>query len=628
MIDSNNDETGKAMANDESQKALIGKFQTRIDKQYTNSKKLRDRWKIARNYVKGDIGGDGEKGLVRVNIIKSRLDIIQPSVYAKNPEISVIPDEHLSASNYELVSKFAKTLEILVNRLLVKDGKLKKKGKSAVRAALTTTVGWIKLIWQEEYDKDPLIMSRIQDTQDNIARMKMLMKQSESGESGQESAIAELEQQLRALEEKAEVTKAYGFAVDSLLAEDILILDDSINNIDDYANASAIAHRVYFSNERYQTVFGCEAPKTAKRFENKTGEKEDGSQDKKSCVFAVWEVWDKDSQTVYTITEGAKEWVREPYTPEFIGEQFYPFFPLQFDRIDGELHPKSLVDGLIELQDEYNTSHTQFAEHRKESLPVRVYNKSSITSDNEVRQIANRRSNDIIGLTGDPQSAISDQITSLQNPAINPSVYSTEHIMRGFELVSGAQDAAAGSIQQAKTATEAELMSQGASTRRAELLDIVDEWLTDISNYAAEIILQVLTVAQVQEIVGDDAVWPQLTKEQIYKTVNITVRAGSTAKPNKLRERDQWAQFAPQITQGIIQIAQFRAQGMNDVAEALRKVLDESLKRFDERLTVDMFLPQQAEQPMQQQAQQPMAQGQAPQMPPQIADLIQQATMQ
>jgi hypothetical protein len=30
----------------------------------------------------------------------------------------------------------------------------------------------------------------------------------------------------------------------------------------------------------------------------------------------------------------------------------------------------------------------------------------------------------------------------------------------------------------------------------------------------------------------------------------------------------------------------------------LRKVLDESLKRFDERLTIDMFLPNQQEQPV------------------------------
>lgn len=605
---------------DQNQAALLSKLQSRIDKQYACAADLRKRWKVARNYVGGKNGEDGEGGLVRVNIIKSRLDIIQPSIYAKNPEIAVTPNERLASDNYELVGNFAKTLEILINEILIKDGKLKKKGKAAVRAALTTTVGWVKIIWQEDYNTDPLINSRMQDIQDNIARMKMLSEQSNESGCDSQAAIAELEQQLRALEQQTEIVRAYGFAVDNLRAEDILILDESIDSIDEYQNASAIAHKIYFEKEKFKTVFGKDAPKNAKEYNQSKDENAKVDDKKKYCLYAVWEVWDKDSNTVYTLVEGGKEWAREPYTPDYLGEQFYPFFPLQFERIDGEMHPKSLVEGMIELQDEYNTSHTQFAEHRKESLPVRAYNKAAGITDAEVKQIANRKSNDIIGLSGDPTQPIASQITSLQDPPINPAVYSTEHIMRGFELVSGAQDAAAGSVQQAKTATEAELMAQGSTTRRAESLDVVDDWLTDISNYAAEIMLQVLTLEQVQNIVGNDAVWPQLSKDEIFKKVNVTVRAGSTAKPNKLRERDQWAQFAPQITQGIIQIAQFKAQGMNDVATALTKILDESLKRFDERLTIDMFYSPQEQAQV---AQNPAPMGE-PQIPPQLADLIQQ----
>lgn len=596
MIDSNESQLS------ESEKSLANKIWQEIERYYksTVNTNLRTRFKKARKYVAAEVGDDGEKGLVRVNVIKSRLDIIQPTVYAKNPEISVIPDEHLSSNNYEAVSSFAKTLEILLNRLLVKDAKLKKKGKSAVRAALTTTQGWIKLIWQEDWEEDPLIKNRIQDTQDNIAKIKMLIEQAENSECHHESALAELQNQLRALEEKAEVIKAYGFVIDNVLTEDILILDDSINNIDDYANAAKIAHRIYFSEERYKTVFGKDVPKSAKLYSNKTDDKDDKSKNNQK-VCAVWEVWDRESQTVFTVTEGAKDWVREPYTPEYIGEQFYPFFPLQFEREDGVLCPKSLVYSLIELQDEYNTNHTQFAEHRQESLPVRVYNKSSIVDEKEVQNIANRRSNDIIGLTGDPNVPIINQIAILDNPPINPAVYSTEHIMMGFELVSGAQDASAGSINQAKTATEAEIMAQGATSRRSEMLDVIEDWLTDIANYSAQILLMVLTKEQVIEVVGDSAAWPEMMpKEQIFKLVNITIRAGSTAKPNKMRERDQWLQLAPQLTDSILQIAQFQQQGMTDIAEALRKILDESLKRFDERFTVDMFLPKQEQaQPVQ-----------------------------
>ena len=254
------------------------------------------------------------------------------------------------------------------------------------------------------------------------------------------------------------------------------------------------------------------------------------------------------------------------------GEQFYPFFPLQFERIDGVMVPKSVAEGMIELQDEYNTSHTQFAEHRRESLPTRVYNKNSGMTDAELSTIQNRRANDLIGLSADPSSPLSNQISVLNDPPINPAVYDTSHIMHGFEIVSGAQDAAAGSAMVAKTATEAEIMAHGASTRASERLDTVEDWLTDMAVYAAQLLLQVLTPEQVQQIAGPDAVWPQMTREDAFRQVKITIRAGSTAKPNKLRERDRWAMFAPQLTQGIIQIAQFRQQGMHDIAEALRKI--------------------------------------------------------
>lgn len=576
--------------------ALASKWSALIKRRFDDSKSLRDRWTKIRKYVDGDEGGDGEKGLVRVNILKSRLDIIQPAVYAKNPEIAVIPDEQVSP-DYGAVSAFAETLESVLNKVFVHDAQLKKRGKAAVRAALTTTTGWVKIIYQREYETDPVMQNRIQDTQDNIARIRHLAEDSEDGGEGAQAAIAELEQQLRALEQQAEVVASEGIVIDNVPSEDLLILDDSISSIDDYANASAIAHRVFMDEEKYEITFGRECPKSARRYSSSKDADSAASLSAGNRLVCLWEIWDRDSQTVYTLADGAKEWSRDPYTPPFLGEQFYPFFPLQFERIDGVMVPKSVAEGMVELQDEYNRSHTQFAEHRRESLPTRVYNKNSGMTDGELSAIQNRRANDLIGLSADPTSPLGNQISVLSDPPINPAVYDTSHIMRGFELVSGAQDAAAGSVSTAKTATEAEIMAQGASTRTSERLDTLEDWLTDMAVYSAQLLLQALTPEQARQIAGDSAVWPQMTREEAFRQVRVTIRAGSTAKPNKMRERDQWAMFAQQLTQGIIQIAQFRQQGMTDIAEALRKILDESLKRFDERLTVDAFLPKDSAQP-------------------------------
>jgi hypothetical protein len=90
---------------------------------------------------------------------------------------------------------------------------------------------------------------------------------------------------------------------------------------------------------------------------------------------------------------------------------------------------------------------------------------------------------------------------------------------------------------------------------------------------------------------GQDAIWPELDKAALFEQVMVQIRAGSTAKPNKMRERDQWLQFLPQLQEALGQIAQLREAGNDDMAEAMIKVLDETLRRFDERLSIKEFIP-------------------------------------
>lgn len=585
---------------DAREQALADRWNKRIKRAYDAAKDHRKRWKKAREYVAGEQGSDDESGLVRVNVIESRLAIIQPSIYAKNPEISVVPSESVEPGRVAVVKKFAKTLEIVLNRVFVKDGKLKTRGKAAVRSALTTTIGWIKVSYQKDIVEDPQIRNRINDTQDNIERIKALeaeISDSQGGDEQRQANLAELQAQLTALEKQVEVTVAEGVVIDNILSEDILILDDGIQSIDEYAQADAIAHRIWMTAEKYKEAFGKDVPTGVRKYapenKDKDGEnKQDASKDQASCVIPVWEIWDRRSQNVYTLAEGAKCFSRPPYCPTTLGEQWYSFFPLQFKRIDGVMLPPSDVDQMLELQDEYNTTRTHFAEHRKESLPGLLFDKGAGITDEEVDAVKGRRINDAIGVTNNNEGPLKDVFAEITNPRIDPAVYDTAPIMQDFELVSGAQSAAAGSVQVAKTATEAEILASGSSTRVGERMDVIEDWLTDAANYAAQVLLQEMTLPMVQRVAGMDAVWPQLSKAELFDMVQISIRAGSTAKPNKIRERDQWVQMLPQIQAAISQYYQLSAQGMTAAAEAVRTLLGETLKRFDETVSVDEFLPQ------------------------------------
>lgn len=551
-------------------------------------------WKVARNYVDGKPEDDGEKGLVRVNLIGSVLETLQPAIYAKAPEIAVTVDEQMTTGNYPVVSKFALTLQSALNTFLVKEGKLKQRGKSAVRGALTSTIGWVKVIYQVDRREDPLIRNRLNDTQDNIDRIRMLIDEtkSEGGECAEyEAKVFELKQQVDALHLELEVVAAEGLVVDVLSPEDVIILDASIRDVDEFMQATEIAHRIKMTVGAFKTQFGKAPPKGSKKYTCSLEDESGGNVDEEDQIVHVFEVWSLKDMTVYTLIEGSESYVRPPYHPKTLGEQWYPFFGLQLRRVDGKKYPLSMVEQLIELQDEYNTRKTNAAEHRRKNLPVRLLNKGSGISDAEVTSIVNRSINtDVIGVTADPSTPLQNALGSLPEIPYNPQMYDTSDVMRDIEMVGNTQDAARGAINQAKTATEAEIMAMGMQSRTSEALDVLEDWLSDIALYSAQLLLQNLPAAVVQKRFGPDAVWPELSKEELFNLVEINIRAGSTSRPNKMRERDQWIQLLPMIQEAMEKVILFKQEGKQELVESTISLLNETLHRFDEKLDAKELL--------------------------------------
>jgi len=497
--------------------AQWGKRLDRALKEQREAKK-EEKYKKYRKYVRGDVCDDGAGGLVRTNIVHSNFAAIIPQIYAKNPEIAVTPSESATDEAYPWVGEFCKTMQAVLNRKFIRDARLKKRAKASIRAAMTVEIGWAKVTWQKEISRDPLIESRIADVQDNLQRIQYLRDELAEGDGAKADLDAkegELKQQIAALNANVEVTRFSGIVVDHVLTEDIFILDETMYEFDGYENAGAIAHRVWMTTEQYEQQFGKEPPKTATRFGQ--DKKTQGSNNNDApLLVAVFETWDRASNTIYTLCAGADQWAREPYQPTLSGKRFYPFFGLAFNPIDGSVVPISDAALLIELQDEYNTTRTNFSEHRKENLPVRVFRNSGDLSDADVRNLKNRASNEWIGIGGDPNKPITNDVAVLPNPPVDPMTYDVAPILRDAELVLGAGDASKGTINKAKTATEAEIMAQGLQTRMAERQDVVEDWISEMAQYAAELCLQEMTLEDVQRIAGKGAVWPQMTKDQVF----------------------------------------------------------------------------------------------------------------
>ena len=155
-------------------------------------------------------------------------------------------------------------------------------------------------------------------------------------------------------------------------------------------------------------------------------------------------------------------------------------------------------------------------------------------------------------------------------------------------MVTGLQDASRSSVVKPKTATEANILQQSLSGRVSEFRDQVEDFLQQIAQYTAEILIQELQPEQVEKIMGphkkgklDDVVNPatrptcdgycrivlmtgrSCRKMKCSSLVQLKIRAGTTGVPDDLDRQESWTKLLPVIQPLISQIMQFQLQGIN-----------------------------------------------------------------
>ncbi len=548
---------------------------------------------------------------LRANLIHGTITAILPNIYARNPEMSVT-----GLHKGKPLKLFCETLQTVTNRELDR-AKLKTRAKSTVRAALTVSFGVVKVMYQRDIKQDPVIQARINDTQDNIQRVeKLLMDLNDPQQrADQESTRAELQETLRALEEKVEVVAAEGMVIDRVLTEQIL-LDPTLAELQDYADSDWMAQVIPMKKSLAEATYRYKLD-NAKRYRDVTattrgdsnrlmsGEDKAGDDD---CQIAIVEIWDKRSQTVYTMAEGCDWWLRAPYSPPKAGERWYPFFILPFQQVDGQVIGPSLVDLTEKLQGEHNGARDKFNQHRDLCQPGWIA--GSDVSEKTVKRYTDSTLGEITIIDTEGKT-LSQVIIPREHPRIDPAVYDTSAVRFDWEQVTGMQDAARSTVVQAKTATEASIQQQALSGRVSEFRDQVEDFLQDISQYSAQILIMELTPQQVERIMGGPTMetvpspvpgmpaqqipvpsydWPQLSRDEIFEMVQLRIRAGSTGEPNQIEQQEVWIKMMPVIQPLILQIMQFKTSGQD--TGPLEALLRETITRFDEKLDVDQFIPQ------------------------------------
>lgn len=582
-------------------------------------KRCRHNRKVVQNFNANSDPDSADYVGRRANLILGMINTLLPTIYSRNPDIEVTPRQ----AGFK-ATLFCKTLETILNRQL-EDANLKLWGAEVVRASLICSYGIIKVLYQKDIHRDPEIQNRLEDTQDNIRNLENLIAQieDEQGRAYQEAKLLELRETMAGLEAQLEVVASEGLVIDRVMT-DALLIDPSVQNFDDYRSANWMAQMIFMERAEVEGRYK-KRIKSATTYnlsgdacqEDKPAEESDPQ--KGHDLVCVWEIWDKRSQMVYTKCDGCDFWLRDPYPPPVQGRRFYPFFLLPFNKVDGCFVAPSLVDLSEKLQNEHNELRDKLESHRASIKPGYVTGNDIKAKDIHSYQTADVGSITIIA--GLDSTEVQKAFVPKQYPPVDGALYDTSAIRMDIEQCVGLQDAARSSINKAKTATEASIMNNSLSARISMFQDWTEEFLSEMCQYAGQLLLLELSEAGVERIMGSpspmvdeagqpvlDPVtgapliektydWPQLSRDDIFEQIAVKIRAGSTGKPNRIEEQETWGKILPSLIQLYQLLVQSAQTGMDN--RPIQKILSETLRRFDDRLDVRDFLPNAQQMPQQ-----------------------------
>lgn len=578
-----------------------------------------DKW---RDYLRGKTHGGNFT--VNVNLCQSTMGVLVPKLYARNPDVSVTPADSVDAGRFEAVRQFGRTAEVMCSREW-RRGRLKGKLKRQVRGTLTIGFAWLKAAMQIDTVTDPVMQSRINDLQDNLAEIdrKVRVLQEGGHECYNEEAMREeLVIEMQAAQAKLEVERARGMVFVNPRAEDILVSGE-IRELVDYPDAERITHRTWWKADSVCATFQVSKDqlRTATRY-RLTGDSsapKSVTEDAEGDWLAVLERWDRKAGVVHTFVNGCEFLLRPSGPPNPSSSRFYPFFLSAWNWVDDTRLPLSDVAQWAPLQDEYNSVRSNFKEHRRRSMPSRVVN-GQVVNDADATKMKDTSINEIVRLVGvDPAVPIGNLVAELRGASIDPALYDVRPIMYDLDLVSGVQEAARQAIKTDITATEANIQEASGAGRTTERQDTLEDMLAEVAQYTIELMLQVYTEEDAIRIAGVGAVWPgvgspnQLSIDELHNIVEIEIRAGTTSKPSTVQGQKVWGTLLPIIQPMVERIHVLRQQAQGGqvitdpktgmqmqmppdpsaamLADCLQELLIETVKRTDDRIDVTKFLP-------------------------------------
>jgi hypothetical protein len=573
----------------QSRKAFVREWQDKV-------LRAKRHWETAHTNMKEDMDffmgnqwphGNGDKYVA--NLVQRHVQQRVASLYAKNPkavakrrqtidfvlwdedpgslqaaqtgnEISVqqtgMPSQSSMAIMQDVAEGFAfrnkadrvaKTLEIVFHKA-VEDQNLKQQMKQMVRRTCVTGVGYLKVGYHRVMDKRPEDVEKITDVTEQLKVLERLTADRKDDKFDDNHARAEqLRGLLHELSEKQDMVVDEGLTFDFPQSQNI-ILDTRCRQLKGFIGAEWVAQEFILTLDEVKEIYGIDLGSAYTRQEHQFVSGEAAKSEAE--LSRVWEIYSKTDGMKYVVADGYPEFLVEPGCPEIKLKRFWPFFVLTFNEVENakEIYPPSDVRLLTPIQREYNLARQRLREHRNANRPLYVTPTGAL-SEADIRKLTDRQANEVVQLQAiQPGQSVDQVLQPVKAIPIDPALYDTSFLLDDLYRVVGSQEANMGGTS-ASTATEVSVAESSRMSALGSNVDDLDEFLTEMSRAAGQILLTMMNPETATKIAGRGAVWPTLSAQEISDQLLLEIEAGSTGRPNRASEIAALERLFPVLSQ-------------------------------------------------------------------------------
>lgn len=513
------------------------------------------------------------------------------------PEVEAFMNDYEQGkSRQKLVDKLCKTLELLFKHQTdAHKPDYKEQFKQMVRSTIVTGVGYVRIAFCREGYSKPSSVNYGSQTDDRTNRLKQIASKAEmegelTDDDSRHSTVRSLLISIgagNALDDGSGLKERLDF---DFPVSTSVIVDPRCRSLKEFIAARWIAHEYVLPLDDINAIFETKVEAGGEGISNTETEqvtKFDTKSDEDPLsknMGTVWEVFDYATKTVFFICDGWKDYLRAPAATEPHVNGFWNTFALTFNDVVTDLEcktsifPPSDIQLIKSVQKEWNRSRDSLSEHRVANTPKYITREGTLTAD-DVERLNNSEAHQVIALRSIPDGVEpSKYISVLQQAAIDPALYSTDHLEKDMQLGAGMQQANLGAAQPNVTATVGTIAEESRLNVSASNVDDLDGLLSRVAQACIEMSLQSFSIETVKRIVGRGAVWPIAPEERadFLNEIEAKVEAASSGRPNKGLEVANGNQILPLILQA----------GGNP-----KGVIEELARRLDDNIDVTKFFP-------------------------------------